>query len=58
MARFPLTITSPVVLEEVIGRIDDSHICVGNPDSQFEPLASHRNGKFTSAKGKGLVFKY
>lgn len=55
MARFPLTITSPVVLEEVIGKIDDSYICVGNPDSKFEPIALSRNGEFTNARGKRLL---
>ena len=35
MARFPLTIKSTAVLEEVIGMIDQCHICVGNPDANL-----------------------
>jgi hypothetical protein len=51
MAKFPLTICSVSVLEQVIAMVDECLICIGNPDAKFEQLALSRKGEFTNARG-------
>ena len=44
-------VTSLSLIMELLGIIDNSSLCEGNPDTKFESAQKRRNGKFLSNSG-------